>query len=168
MNLTSAIMLVNKEVRPVRVSYDPDVPKHNDPNRLFKTLDPTLKKDDFVVVRTSTRHGFTVCKVTEIDFRVNFDSPQDYDWIVGRVDTAQFDEMVRQEKIVIDRIGDAEENRKRAELSKSLGLDQIGLTDLDIVHGARALPAAAPGAAGQTFGDAQPQPSAPPTPADPI
>jgi hypothetical protein len=151
MNLTSAIMLVNKEVRPVRVSYDPDVPKHNDPK-----------------VRTATRHGFTVCKVTEIDFRVNFDSPQDYDWIVGRVDTAQFDEMVRQEKIVIDRIGDAEENRKRAELSKSLGLDQISLTDLDIVHGARALPAAAPGAAGQTFGDAQRQPPEPPTPADPI
>jgi hypothetical protein len=145
MNLTAAIMLVNKEVRAVRVSYDPDVPKHNDPNKLFKTLDPDLKKDDFVVVKTNTRHGYTVCKVVEVGFRVNFDSPQDYDWIVAKVDTGAFDAMVQQEQIVIERIGDAEENRKRAELSAALGLDKIDLTDIDVVRTkAEALPNATP------------------------
>lgn len=144
MNLTAAIMLVNKDVRPVRVVYDPDVPKHNDPNRLFKTLDPDLKVDDYVVVRTSTRHGFTVAKVSEVGFRVNFDSPQDYDWVVGKVDVDVYKQMVEQEKQVVERIGNAEENRKRAELAQSLGLEQIDLTDLDIVRGSKALPSASP------------------------
>ncbi len=144
MNLTAAIMLVNKEVRPVRVVYDPDVPKHNDPNRLFKTLDPNLKVDDFVVVRTATRHGFTVAKVSEVGFRVNFDSPQDYDWIVAKVDVDQYKQMVAQENQVVERIGNAEENRKRAELAQSLGLQEIDLTDLDIVKGSKALPSATP------------------------
>lgn len=137
-------MLVNKDVRPVRVQYDPDVPKHNDPHRLFKTLDANLKVDDMVVVKTSTRHGYTVAKVIEIGFRVNFDSPQDYDWIVGKVDLTSFEEMVKQEKVVIERIGDAEENRKRAELSAALGLAEINLTDLDVVRGNKALPSASP------------------------
>lgn len=154
MNLTSAIMLVNKAVRPVRVLYDPDVPKHNDPNRLFKTLDADLKVDDFVVVRTATRHGFTVARVSEIDFRVNFDSPQDYDWIVAKVDIDQYKSVVEQEKKVVERIGDAEENRKRAELSASLGLESIDLNDIDIVNGTKALPTATP----QGSGSANPPP----------
>lgn len=144
MNLSTAIFLVNKSVRAVRVSYDPDVPKHNNPNKLFKTFDESLKKDDLVVVKTDTRHGFTVGKVTEVGFRVNFDSHIEYEWIVGKVGLEQFDHMVAQEKIVIDRIGDAEENRKREELSKALGLATIDLSDIDVVASKEVLPVAKP------------------------
>lgn len=141
MNLSTAIFLVNKAVRPVRVSYDPDVPKHNNPDKLFKTLDESLKVGDMVVVPTNTRHGMTVCKVEEIDFRVNFDSHTEFAWIIGKVDTPAYDAIKEQEKQVIDRIGEAEENRKRAELATALGLATINLTDLDIVNGSAQLPA---------------------------
>lgn len=143
MNLSSAIFLVNKTVRAVRVSYDPDVPKHNNPNRLFKTLDPDLKKDDMVVVATDTRHGMTVCKVTELDFRVDFDSAIEYQWIIGKVDVVAYESIKSQEATVVDRIGTAEENRKRAELAAALGLEAINLTDLDIVNGTVRIPAPA-------------------------
>ena len=136
MNLSVAIFLVNKAVRPVRVSYDPDYPKHNNPNAKFKTLDASIKKDDYVVVPTTTRHGFTVCKVEETDFRVNFDSTEEWLWVVGKVDKDAYDNIKKQEATVVDRIGDAEENRKREELSKALGLGDISLTDLDIVSNA--------------------------------
>lgn len=141
MNLSTAIFLVNKAVRPVRVSYDPDIKAHNNPDKLFKTLDESLKKGDMVVVPTNTRHGMTVCKVEEIDFRVNFDTHTQYDWIIGRVDVPAYESIIAQEKQVIDRIGKAEENRKRAELAAALGLAEINLTDLDIINSTAALPA---------------------------
>lgn len=142
MNLTVAIFLVNKDVRPVRVSYDPDNLKHNNPDAYFKTLDPSVKVGDMVVVPTSTRHGFTVCKVEDIDFNVNFDSTTEYKWIAGRVDKEAFDRIKTQEATVTQRIGKAEENRKRKELSEALGLSDVNLTDLDIVNnGAKAIPA---------------------------
>lgn len=143
MNLSTAIFLVNKSVRPVRVSYDPDAPKHNNPDKLFKTLDPGLAKGDMVVVPTGTRHGMTVCKVEEIDFRVNFDTQSEYLWVIGRVDVDAYESVKTQEATVVDRIGTAEENRKRAELAAALGLADVNLTDLDIVNGTQRLAAPA-------------------------
>ena len=143
MNLTTAIFLVNKSVRSVRVTYDPDYAYKNNPDKLFKTLDPDIKKDDFVVVPTNTRHGYTVCRVEETDFRVNFDSPNNFEWIVGKVDKAAYDHIKEQEAVVLDRIGDAEENRKRAELTQALGLGDVALSDLDIVTNSAPLPSPA-------------------------
>lgn len=142
MNLTTAIMLVNKGVRPVRVLYDPDNPgKSYNPHQLFKTLDPELKKDDYVIVPTGTRHGFTVAKVVEVGFRVDLSGGIDqFGWVVGKVDTTAYEHILSQEKIVTDRMGEAEENRMRAELSKAMGLEDIKFDDLDVVKGTQ-LPA---------------------------
>lgn len=160
MNLSVAIFLVNKAVRPVRVSYDPDYPKHNNPDAYFKTLDPSIKVGDKVVVPTTTRHGMTVCKVEDVDFRVNFDSTTDYKWVIGKVDVPAYEDIIAQELKVLDRIGDAEENRKRAELVKALQLEDINLTDLDIVsNGPTAIPAP-PTPRGQPA--ASPEPPEPP------
>lgn len=135
MNLSTAIFLVNKAVRPVRVVYDPDNFKNNNPNKLFKTLDESLVKDDFVIVPTNTRHGFTVAKVEEVGFRVDFHSTEQFAWIAGKLDKAAYDNIIEQEKVVVDRIGNAEENRIRAELAKSMGLAEVDFTDLDVVKG---------------------------------
>lgn len=140
MNLSTAIMLVNDTIRAVRVEYDPETSKNNNPYVKFKTLDRTLAVDDLVVVPTHTRHGFTVAKVAEIGFRVDFNSAEQYGMIAGRVDKAAYDLLIEQEKTVVDRIGKAEENRMRAELVKSMGLGEINFTDLDVVRGS-ALPA---------------------------
>jgi hypothetical protein len=134
MNLSTAIFLVNKTVRSVKVSYEPDA--KGNPGVLFKTLDLSLKVGDKVVVPTTTRWGMTVCKVEEIDFRVNFDSPQEYLWVIGRVDEPAYDSIKEQEEQVLERVAKAEENRKRAELAKALQLDSIDLQDIDIVSNA--------------------------------
>lgn len=142
MNLSCSIFLVNQSVRAVRVSYDPDNRTNNNPNRLFKTFDDSIAKDDFVVVPTHTRHGFTVCKVEEVGFRPDLDGGEKWDWIVGKVDTPTYDRLVDQEKVVLDRIGDVEYNRKKKELADAMGLASVKLTDLDLVNGnAPALPA---------------------------
>lgn len=143
MNLTAAIMLVNKAVRPLRVEYDPDYAAKNTHNRLFKTLDPEIKVGDFIIVPTSTRHGMTVVKVMEMDFAVNFDSPIDYFWVYGKVDKTTVDMLLEQEAQVVSRINQAEENRKRKELMEAMGLANVDLTDLDIVRGTVAAPALA-------------------------
>lgn len=142
MNLSTAIMLVNESVRSVKVSYDTDY-KNNNPNYFFKTLDPDLRVDDYVVVPTDTRHGMTVCKVTEIDFIVDFNAPNQYRWIVGKVDKAGADDIIKQEEVVLAKIAKAEENKMRAELRANMNLGDISFTDLDIVHGTVALPNAA-------------------------
>lgn len=136
MNLSTAIFLVNKAVRAVRVIYDPEHFKNNNPNKLFKTLDEKLEKDDYVIVPTNTRHGFTVAKVEEVGFRIDFHSAEQFSWIAGKLDKAAYESIIAQEKIVVDKIGMAEENRIRAELAKSMGLGDIDFTDLDVVRGA--------------------------------
>ena len=141
MNLSTAIMLVNESVRAVKVSYDTDY-KNNNPNYFFKTLDPNLKVDDYVVVPTDTRHGMTVCKVTEIDFIVDFNAPVQYRWIVGKVDNKGYEDVLQQEGQVLAKIAKSEENKMRAELRANMNLGEITFTDLDIVKGTIALPAA--------------------------
>lgn len=136
MNLSTAIFLVNETVRSVRVEYDPDNFKNSNPNKLFKTLDATLAKDDLVIVPTHTRHGFTVAKVVEIDFQVDFNTPEHYSWIGGKFDKAAYDSVVDTEKAITLRVGKAEENKMRAELRKSMGLGEVSFTDLDIMAAA--------------------------------
>lgn len=144
MNLSTAIFLVNDSVRAVRVEYDPDLMKNNSPNKLFKTLDPDIKKDDLVIVPTFTRHGYTIAKVTEVGFRVDFNSAEQFSWVGGKFDKLAYDNVLSQEKIVIDRIGEAEENRIRAQLKDSMGLGNINFTDLDVVKGNAAPALASP------------------------
>ncbi len=141
MNLSTAIMLVNESVRSVKVTYDTDY-KNNNPNYFFKTLDPDLKVDDYVVIPTDTRHGMTVCKVAEIDFIVDFNAPTQFRWVVGKVDNKAYEDVLRQESIVVARMAKAEENKMRAELKANMNLGAITFTDLDIVHGTVALPSA--------------------------
>jgi hypothetical protein len=145
MNLSTAVFLVEESARAVRVEYDPDVARNNNPSKLFKTVSPDLKKDDLVVVPTHTRHGFTVAKITEIDFQVDFHTTEQYAWIVSKVDKAGYDHTLEVEKTIIQRVGKAEENKMRAELKASMGLGAVSFADIDILgkQGA-ALPAPPP------------------------
>ena len=137
MNLSTAIFLVNETVRAVRVEYDPEISKNNNPNKLFKTLDSTLAKDDLVIVPTHTRHGFTVAKVVEIDFQIDFHTAEQYAWIGGKFDKTAYDSVLETEKKIIQKVGKAEENKMRAELRASMGLGEVSFTDLDIMAAAR-------------------------------
>lgn len=147
MNLTTAAMLLNKSIRPVKVEYDPDNYKNNSPHVRFKTIDQTIKKDDLVVVTTGTRHGFTVAKVLEVDFPVDFNSAEQWGWIIEKVNLPQHKAILETESKIVARVGEVQENKMRAELKEAMGLGTVSFDDLDIMSVAQptlAPPAPAP------------------------
>lgn len=129
MNYSKAIFLISDKVRAVAVTYEEG---DKAPQTLFKTLNPDIKVDDFVVVETGTRHHMTVCKVVEVDVDLDVDDDVEIKWIIGTVQTADFDSLVQQERDAIAKIKSAEKRRKREELAKSLLADAEGLKELPI------------------------------------
>lgn len=140
MNYTTAIFLINNKARAITVAYEPEEPPTTPwngqatktktscglPNRmLFKTLDPDIKKDDYVVVPTHTRHGMTVCRVVEADVDVDFDSAALVAWIVAKVDRAPYDQTIQQEDVAIAAIRKAETRKKRNDLRDAILTDQL-------------------------------------------
>lgn len=128
MNYTTAVFLINPALRAVKVSYLPK-PDRNDEFadftesafdkkhvKVFKTLDPNIKVDDFVVVPTETRHGMTVGKVTEVDLPVDYDSPVEMKWVVDRVNRKKYEQIVIDESQYIKEMRSAEEEAKKKEL----------------------------------------------------
>lgn len=137
MNLSTAVMLVNKGIRSVKVEYDPDTYKNNSPFVRFKTIDQTLKVNDLVVVTTSTRHGFTVAKVTEVGFPVDFNSAEQWGWIVSKVDTEGHKARLELENKIIGKVGEVQENKMRNELKEAMGLGEVDFTDMDLMQTAK-------------------------------
>ncbi len=126
MNFSVAALLVDTSIRSVKVQYDPDNARNNSTFAFYKATDDTLKVDDMVVVPTNTRHGFTVAKIVEIDFPVNFDSHEQWGWIVGKVDTTTYEATLEMEKGLIKKVHKIEENKKRAELVAAMNLAEVG------------------------------------------
>ena len=129
MNYSKAIFLISDKARAVAVTYEEG---EEAPRTLFKTLDPTIAVNHFVVVQTGTRHGMTVCKVVEVDVDIDVDDGEEIKWVVGLVETADFDRFVGQENDAIERIKKAEKRNKREELAKKLLADAEGLKELPI------------------------------------
>lgn len=127
MNPTLASFLVEANCRAIRVEYDPDWQSKNNYNlcKLYKTLDPSIKVDDLVVVPTGTRHGFTVVKVMEVDFTINYNGNDDYKWIVGPVDKAAYDALLEADKNVMVKVGKIQENKMKRELMEAMGLTTV-------------------------------------------
>lgn len=124
MNFTTAVFLLNDSCRAIRVSYDTDLRSQSSFNYVFKSFDETIKKDDIVVVPTDTRHGFTCVKVEEVDVDVNFDSPQDYRWIVAKVSMEFYETLKKQEGEAITKVRQADMKKRKKELAASLLGDQ--------------------------------------------
>ncbi len=122
MNYSTAVFLINKNVRAVLGTYEVgDSAKRE----TFKTLDQNLKAGDFVVVPTDTRHGMTVVKIVDTDVDVDFDSKDNVRWIIAKVDRAPFDGMLEQEAEAIKAIKSAELRKKRDELRNAMFADHI-------------------------------------------
>lgn len=131
MNHSTAIFLVNPDVRAVWVSYEVDKDgKGVSPFTPFKSLDHTLAKGNYVVVPTNTRHSQTVCRVEEVEI----DFPLDYSalvqWVVQKVDWAAYSSIVEMELAAIEKIKSAEKRRAREELASKLRADN---PDLDVL-----------------------------------
>src|SRR5271166_1133808 len=114
MNHSLAICLINKNARAVVAIYDKDVDQYNEKKNkrtLFKTLDTSIEKDDLIVVPTGTRHNYTVVKVIEVDATIDFNSMEEVNWVVCKLDTTEHEHRLAQEKVAVDAV-------KRAELAQ--------------------------------------------------
>lgn len=120
MNYSTAIFLINKNVRAVMCNYEPDLP---DKKVMFKTLDPGIAKNDLVIVPTKTRHGMTVSKVVEVDVDVDFDSATPVDWVISKVTQDDYNWRVAEEEKALTVIKSAEKTRKRNDLAAALLVD---------------------------------------------
>lgn len=148
MNYSTAIFLVNDNVRAIRASYDIDhtsgkpVPKDV---KTFKTMDPNLKVGDFIVVPTSTRHMMTINRVEEVDVEVLPESSLQLDWVVAVVDKMDHDAVVAMEERGIVAIKSSEKRRAREELVAKLKADNPDLNMLgDVAPPALAAPIGEP------------------------
>lgn len=123
MNYTTAIFLISDQARGVLVTYEKDDVGKKADRTFFKTLNPKIKVDDYVVVPTNTRHHMTVCKVVEVDVEPDFNTSKDVEWIIGVVDPANFEDLKAQEADAIAKIKSAEKRRMREELREKLLAD---------------------------------------------
>lgn len=131
MNYSTAIMLVNESIRAIRCAYEPT--QEGTKEYLFKSLDKSIKVGDLVVVPSTTRYKRAVVKVTEVDAEVDYDSTVQIEWIVGKIDNADYAAIKNAEQDAIDKIKAAEKLRKKAELrEKLLAHDQDLLNGLPI------------------------------------
>ena len=129
MNYSTAIFLISDDVRAVMATYEAE---DNAPRTMFKTMDPSIKVDDFVVVPSGTRHNITTAKVVAVDVEPDLESSVEMAWIVGVVAMADFNKIKSQEGDAIAQIKSAEKRRKRDELREALVKDVGDLTALPI------------------------------------
>lgn len=140
MNYTTAVFLINKNVRAVLCNYEPDAP---DRKVMFKTLDPAIREGDLVIVPTKTRHGFTVSKVVETDVDVDFDNQTSIAWLVCKIDQADYEATLAQEGDAITVIKSAEKTKKRNELAAALLVDSkdaLKALPITVMNGDQPLP----------------------------
>lgn len=118
MDNSKIVFLINDSVRAIKAKYE-----ENGNAETFKTFDHDIRVGDLVVVQSSTRHNMTVCKVTETNVDVNFDSTHPISWVVQKIDKDAFDTVLEQEGQAIAAVQAAELRRKKAELRRTMFAD---------------------------------------------
>jgi len=144
-NYSTAIFLINPDVRCVVGTYEPDVAgaPGKAKRELFKTFDKTIAVGDLVVVPTDTRHKATVVKIVETDMDIDVETAEQVRWIVDRVDMRQHTKLLAQEGQAIAAIKAAELRHKRDQLREKLFANHAAkLQELPIAKGPEAIAAA--------------------------
>lgn len=125
MNKTTAIFLAVDGVRCISVAYDVQgfdhkgkaIPKDI---KSFKSMDPSIEKDQLVLIPTDSRWGFTVGKVVDVDLHVDFDSNEQMRWIVSAIDTEAYEQMLSTERTMMDVVADADRNARQQKLKEQI------------------------------------------------
>jgi len=135
MNYSTAVMLINTNIRAVHVIYEADTETTKAKRMMFKTLDQKLAAGDLVVVPTDAdhRHGFTVAKVVDVDVDVDFDASTQVKWIAGSFARADYDNLLVEEGKYIDLIKKGEQLKRRNDIAANLDALKVeGLNKLPI------------------------------------
>ena len=136
MNYSTAIFLINPKVRAIAAIYEPDTDSRKAPRTIFKTFDQTISVDDYILVPTDTRHKMTVNKVVEVDVEPDLESSAHMSWVIGVVDRAMYEDVLKQEARAIDLMKAAEKTHAREELRKKM-LAHVDETKLQALQIAR-------------------------------
>lgn len=120
MNYTTAIFLINTKARAVLGIYNPAEPNNK---TLYKTLDPTIVVDDYVLVQADTRHKMTVVKIVEVDVDFDLESNQKVSWVLSKIDLKIAENLMKLEESAISQIKKAELRQKRDNLRDALFKD---------------------------------------------
>lgn len=140
MNSSALVFVASDAVRAILCSYSPsdkeafyevdergraigdDELKGSKPVQ-FKTTDESIKKGDFVVVPTKTRHGMTVVRVEEVDVPPNVDGSREIPWVVGKVSVTDLRQLEAWEKEVIAGMRTLEVRKMRRDLREQMGFE---------------------------------------------
>lgn len=131
MNYSTAVLLINSKVRAIKGQYE-----EKGEIVIFKTLDQSLKVNDFAVVESGTRWGITTVKVCEVDCDVDFDSSKQIGWVVSKVDMSGHDDIKKMEAAAIDLIKKGELRKRREDIRKNT-LDAVSAGEIDSLAIAR-------------------------------
>lgn len=94
----------------------------------YKSLDKNLKEGDLVLVEcegASNHFGYCVVKVVEVDTEIDFDNSIKYKWIVGKLDQAQIDNILKTEQELIKKVKKMEKANKAKQVREALGLERL-------------------------------------------
>lgn len=137
MNYSTAVMLINTNIRAIKVSYEVDHNNKAKQTYLYKTLDSTIGVNDYVVVPTTTRHKMTVCRVEEVDAEVDFEDDIEIKWVVAKTNKEEYNNILIEEQKWIEALKASEKRRKREELKKGLmdmyaddGVDKLAIANM--------------------------------------
>lgn len=143
MNYSTAVMLMNDNIKCVRTIYKHEDDKPHNPV-LYKTFDHSLKVGDLIIVPTDTRHKRTVVKIIEINVEPDFDSNIKIDWVIGKVDEQYYASILEQEAKMIEVIKESEKRKKREQMKENIlamHADDIKALPIVSVQQPAALPA---------------------------
>jgi ABC-type uncharacterized transport system YnjBCD substrate-binding protein len=137
-NHSTAIFLMNKEVRAILCIYEADAKGKNGedvlaPRHMFKTMDHGIKVGDLVVVPTNAKHGASINKVVDVDVEVDFESATAVPWIIDVVDKSLFEANSKKEAVAIEAIKFGQKRRKQDELREMLMKDNPELREAKAV-----------------------------------
>ena len=130
MNYSTAVMLINTSIRAMKTIYEPESTPNTMTRYTFKTLDPSLKVGDLVLVPSSTRFGYVVNKIVEADVEVDFDASYDLKWIVCPIDLTAHKEVLEMEAQAIALIKKGELRKRREDIKKNT-LDAYSAGEID-------------------------------------
>ena len=136
MNYSTAVMLINENIRAISTTYQPDENGYRAPRTIYKTLDPSIKPGDYVVIPTDTRHKMTVVQVDECDVDIDFEDNKEVSWIIGIINRNEHEKTLSEEKNWIELVKKSQVRKKRMELKENmLGfIDEEGLGGLPIAQ----------------------------------
>lgn len=135
MNYSTAVMLINENIRAISAIYEVDGVNTKAPRTTFKTLDNDIQIGDYVIVPSGTRHNRTVVKVVDVDVEVDFESITPIEWVIDRIDTAAHDKIIAEESKWITTLKASQRLAKREEIkNKVLGFHKEELSKMAIAN----------------------------------